>query len=205
MDVCRDILVSGLNALDLVLTEVEIARLIDFIKLIEKWNKAYNLTAIRNREDMIRFHLLDSLAIVPYIKGKRVIDIGTGAGLPGIPLAVAMPKTGFTLLDSNAKKTRFVLQAVLELKLANVVVCHQRAENFFPENTFDIAITRALTSLSDMIQLTGHLLAKDGVLLAMKGKALEAELAQVSDKQITVIPIRVPGIDAERCLIKIEK
>ncbi len=105
MEACRKILVSGLEALNLSLSDDKIEQLLDFIKLIEKWNKAYNLTAIRDREDMVRLHLLDSLAIVPFIEGKRVIDIGTGAGLPGIPLAVYLPEIEFTLLDSNAKKT----------------------------------------------------------------------------------------------------
>lgn len=203
MDACREILFSGLEALNLSLTEDKIGQLLHFIKLIEKWNKAYNLTAIRNREDMVRLHLLDSLAIVPYIKGKRVIDIGTGAGLPGIPLAIAMPQIEFTLLDSNAKKTRFVQQTVLELKLKNVSVYHHRAEDFYPEQPFNEIITRAFTNLSDMVQLTRHLLSKESVLLAMKGKALDSEMAQVSAKH-TVIPLRVPGIDADRCLIKIE-
>jgi 16S rRNA (guanine527-N7)-methyltransferase len=200
---CHEILVSGLEALQLRLTEDQIAQLLNFIKLIEKWNKAYNLTAIRNREDMVSLHLLDSLAVAPYITGQRIIDIGTGAGLPGIPLAIIMPETVFTLLDSNAKKTRFVQQVILELKLKNVSVFHRRVEDFHPEQPFDEIITRAFTSLSDMIQLTRHLLDKDGALLAMKGKILEAELALISAKH-TVIPIFVPGIDAERCLIKIE-
>ena len=120
MEACRKILVSGLESLNLSLSDDKIEQLLGFIKLIEKWNKAYNLTAIRDREAMVRLHLLDSLAIVPFIEGKRVIDIGTGAGLPGIPLAIYFPEIEFVLLDSNAKKTRFVQQAILELKLKNV-------------------------------------------------------------------------------------
>ncbi|MGZ8224746.1 MAG: 16S rRNA (guanine(527)-N(7))-methyltransferase RsmG, partial [Methylobacter sp.] len=166
-------------------------------------NKAYNLTAVRDREEMVRLHLLDSLAIIPYIEGKRVIDIGTGAGLPGIPLAVYLPETRFTLLDSNAKKTRFVQQAVLELKLKNVEVCHNRVEKYHPEKNFNTAITRAFAGLSDIVELTAHLLARDGVLLAMKGRRPDSELEQVSAKK-TVIPLRVPGVESERCLIRIQ-
>lgn len=203
MDACRDILVSGLQVLNLKLTEAQLQQLFDFIQLIEKWNKAYNLTAIRSREEMVRLHLLDSLAIVPFVEGKRIVDIGTGAGLPGIPLAICLPELEFTLLDSNAKKTRFVQQVVLELKLRNVIVNHNRAETYRPEQGFDVILTRAFASLSEIIRLTGHLVAKNGVLLAMKGQNLEAELAEISAKT-SVIPIKIPGVDVERCLIKIE-
>jgi len=206
-DECREILVSGLESLNLNLSEEQLDKLLGFVRLIEKWNKAYNLTAIRNREEMVRLHLLDSLAMVPFVEGRRVIDIGTGAGLPGIPLAICLPEIEFTLLDSNAKKTRFVQQAVLELKLKNVIVCHERSENFRPEHAFNAVITRAFASLADIVRLTAHLLAKNGVLLAMKGQNLEAELAQMAEKfsvKVTIIPIIVPNIEAERCLVKIE-
>ena len=202
MEICRKILVSGLQTLNLALNEQQVEQMLGFIRLIEKWNKAYNLTAIRDREDIVRLHLLDSLAIATFIKGKRVVDIGTGAGLPGIPLAICLPETEFTLLDSNAKKTRFVQQAILELKLDNVTVLHQRVENYKPEQTFNTAITRAFASLSDIVKLTTHLLGEDGVLLAMKGQNPEAELAQVTAKT-TLIPINIPGCEAERCLVKI--
>jgi len=202
-EACRNRLVSGLAALNLQPDEYQVGKLIDFIVLIEKWNKAYNLTAIRNKEDMVSLHLLDSLAIIPFITGRRVIDIGTGAGLPGIPLAICLPDTAFTLLDSNAKKTRFVQQAVLELKLNNVVACHHRVENYHPEQPFNTVITRAFAGLADIARLTAHLLDKEGVLLAMKGQNPEAELAQLSAKT-TLIPIKVPGIAAERCLVRIE-
>jgi 16S rRNA (guanine527-N7)-methyltransferase len=203
METCRKILVDGIHSINLSISEDKIELLLVFIKLIEKWNKAYNLTAVRDREEMVRLHLLDSLAIIPYIEGKRVIDIGTGAGLPGIPLAVCLPETRFTLLDSNAKKTRFVQQAVLELKLKNVEVCHNRVETYHPENNFNTAITRAFAGLSNIVELTAHLLTKDGVLLAMKGRRPDSELEQVSAKK-TVIPVRVPGVESERCLIRIQ-
>ena len=202
MEACRKILVSGLEALNLSLSDDKIEQLLDFIKLIEKWNKAYNLTAIRDREAMVRLHLLDSLAIVPFIEGRRVIDIGTGAGLPGIPLAIYFPEIEFVLLDSNAKKTRFVQQAILELMLKNASVCHNRAEQFHPEKNFDTVITRAFAGLFDIVELTAHLLSKDGVLLAMKGQTPDAP--KLESAKTTLIPVNVPGIAAERCLVRIQ-
>jgi 16S rRNA (guanine527-N7)-methyltransferase len=204
MESCRHILETGLDKLQISWSDEQIGRLIAFLKLIEKWNKAYNLTAIRHREDMARLHLLDSLAVLPYIKGGRVIDIGTGAGLPGIPLAIFLPDTQFTLLDSNAKKTRFVQQAVLELKLGNVGACHSRVEAFQPEQQYDTVITRAFAALPAIIQSTAHLLNEQGVLLAMKGQNPRDELAEVKVKS-SVIPLETPGIDAERCLVIIQK
>ncbi|MCF7967038.1 MAG: 16S rRNA (guanine(527)-N(7))-methyltransferase RsmG [Methylobacter tundripaludum] len=200
---CRKILVSGIAELNLNVTDHQVDQLLDFIKLIEKWNKAYNLTAIRDREEMARLHILDSLAIVPHVEGKRIIDIGTGAGLPGIPLAICLPETSFTLLDSNAKKTRFVQQVVLELKLKNVAVVHSRVENYHPESAYDAVLTRAFASLPDIVKLTAHLLVKDGVLLAMKGQSLDAELAEITAKK-SVISVSVPGADVERCLVRIQ-
>lgn len=202
METCKKILISGLESLNLSLSENQIEQLLDFIKLLEKWNKAYNLTAIRDREAMVSLHLLDSLAITPYIEGKKIIDIGTGAGLPGIPLAIYFPEIEFTLLDSNAKKTRFVQQAILELKLKNVSVCHSRVEQFHPENNFDTVITRAFASLSDIVEWTAHLLSKEGVLLAMKGQSPDVLIMESA--KTTLIPVNVPGISAERCLIKIQ-
>ena len=203
MENCREILVNGIAALHLNATDEQVDQLLDFIKLIEKWNKAYNLTAIRNREEMARLHILDSLAIVPHIEGKRIIDIGTGAGLPGIPLAICLPGVDFMLLDSNAKKTRFVHQVILELKLKNVEVLHSRVEDYHPEQGYDAVLTRAFASLPDIVKLTSHLLSKDGVLLAMKGQNLDAELAQIT-AQKSVIAVSVPGVDVERCLIRIQ-
>ncbi len=202
MEACRNILISGLETLNLSFKPEQIEQLLAFIKLIAKWNKAYNLTAVRNNEDMARLHILDSLAILPHIEGKRVIDIGTGAGLPGIPLAIFLPEVEFVLLDSNAKKTRFVQQVILELKLKNVSVIHSRVEDYQPKLGFDIITTRAFTNLADMVKMTAHLLSPNGVLLAMKGLIPEAELAEINAKT-TLIPIKVPEVEAERCLVRI--
>jgi 16S rRNA (guanine527-N7)-methyltransferase len=203
MERCRRLLLSGLESLQLYLSENQIDRLLAFILLIEKWNKAYNLTAIRNREDMVGLHLLDSLAVLPYIEGNRVIDIGTGAGLPGIPLAISRPETAFVLLDSNAKKTRFVQQAVIELKLKNVDVQLERVEHYRPETLFTTAITRAFATLPEIVKLSSHLLDKDGILLAMKGQKADAETARLSAKT-RLIPISIPGVKAERYLVKLK-
>lgn len=203
MESCRKILLSGLRQLNLSISEQQIDQLLTFIQLIAKWNKAYNLTSIKNKEEMVTLHLLDSLSVLPYVKGRRIIDCGTGAGLPGLPLAICMPECRFALLDSNAKKTRFVQQVVLELKLTNVSIHHSRVEDYHPEDRFDCVITRAFTHLPDMISLTAHLLADHGILLAMKGQHPEQELTAVTAKT-KVIPLVVPGLAAERCLIQIE-
>jgi 16S rRNA (guanine527-N7)-methyltransferase len=202
MDACNKILITGLESLNLAFDEEKIEQLMSFIKLLEKWNKAYNLTSIRNTEDMVSLHLLDSLAILPFIEGKYVIDIGTGAGLPGIPLAIYLPGIDFTLLDSNAKKTRFVQQAILELKLNNVTVCHSRVENYLPETSFDTVITRAFASLSDIVKLSSHLVSQSGVILAMKGQLPDEQ--DINSAKTTLIPINVPGIPAKRCLVKMQ-
>lgn len=197
-------LIAGATALNQPLTERQIEQLLAFVALIEKWNKAYNLTAIRKLSDSIDLHLLDSLAIAPYVTGRRIIDIGTGAGLPGIPLAIALPDAEFVLLDSNAKKTRFVQQAVLELKLNNVSVCHSRVEDYRPEQPFDTVLTRAFAGLAGIVRLSAHLLSPEGVLLAMKGLTPDAELAELPDAiAATVLPLQIPNIAAERCLIRL--
>ena len=193
---------DGLNALNLTTDDEKVSKLLAFIVLIEKWNKAYNLTAIRRRDEMVNLHLLDSVAILPHLEGERMIDVGTGAGLPSIPLSIFCPDIEFQLLDSNAKKTRFVQQAILELKLLNVKVTHSRVEDFEPEQPFDTVLTRAFASLPEIVDLTQHLISKNGTLLCMKGQAPDDELAAVNG-QTTLISINVPHIEAERCLVKI--
>lgn len=204
MDGCRETLLQGLSALAIDLPDSHIEQLLRFINLIEKWNKAYNLTAVRDPMAMVSLHLLDSLAILPYLKGARIADIGTGAGLPGIPLAICLPDRHFTLVDSNSKKTRFVQQVVLELQLKNVEVIHSRVELLKPSQLFSTVISRAFAGMGDIVQLTGHLLADDGGLLAMKGQIPQQELESLS-LEYNVIQLVVPGIEAERCLICLEK
>ncbi|MCF6204926.1 MAG: 16S rRNA (guanine(527)-N(7))-methyltransferase RsmG [Methylococcaceae bacterium] len=202
METCRMILQQGLQELNLTADEKQIELLLTFIKLIEKWNKAYNLTAVRDQEDMVRLHLLDSLAILPHIEGNHIADIGTGAGLPGIPLAIFSPNVKFTLVDSNSKKTRFVQQAILELQLTNVSVINNRVENIQTEKQFSSLILRAFSNMQNIITLTRHLIGKQGIVYAMKGQIPSEELVNFNE-QYTIIPIKIPGIDAKRCLIRI--
>jgi len=204
MDNCRQILQAGIDKLGLEATETQVDLLLDFVSLIEKWNKAYNLTAIRNRDEMVRLHILDSLAILPFVTGQKIIDVGTGAGLPGIPLAILMPSVQFTLLDSNSKKTRFVQQAILELQLNNVEVVHGRVESLGHEGEYDAVLSRAFASLEEIMNLTEHLTQPEGVLIAMKGQKPESELKKI-DRDYSVNSIMVPGVDAERCVVRINK
>jgi len=204
MENCQKILQQGLQLLDIEYDENQLQALLQFIKLIEKWNKSYNLTAVRERDEMARLHILDSLTVLPFIHGNRVADIGTGAGLPGIPLAIFLPDVEFVLVDSNSKKTRFVQQAILELKLNNVTVVHSRVENFQPDSLFSSVMMRAFASLQDIMQLSKHLIGPQGVLLAMKGQRPDDEEIETLSVPYSVVPLNVPGVEAERCLIRIE-
>jgi 16S rRNA (guanine527-N7)-methyltransferase len=204
MNEARHRLTQGVQQLDIVLSDTQIDALLAFNALIEKWNKAYNLTAVRDPLESVALHLLDSLSVLPHIPDGRIADIGTGAGLPGIPLAIVRPDVQFVLVDANAKKTRFVQQAVLELKLPNVQVVHGRVEEIADQPPFDAVICRAFASLADIVQWSAHLLAEHGVLLAMKSQTAQVELQQV-DWQYQLIELSVPGVDAERCLIRLTR
>ncbi len=195
----------GLQEMGLALPPAIETRLLDYLRLLEKWNRAYNLTAVRDPQEMVGRHLLDSLTVLPYVKGPRVLDVGTGAGLPGIPLALALPALHFTLLDSNAKKTRFVTQAAHALGLANVTVVHARAEQFQPPERFDTVIARALASIPDMLAATRHLCASGGRWLAMKGVFPQEELAGIpADYAAEAKSLKIPGLAAARHVVIIE-
>lgn len=204
MDKCYGLLEAGLNELGLSIDKNKINTLLAFVTLIEKWNKTYNLTAIRNKEDMVILHILDSLAVLPFLHGTRILDIGTGAGLPGIPLALYAPDFEFVLLDSNAKKTRFVQQAILELGLDNIHVLQARVETFDDSTRFDTIISRAFSNLEDFLVMSEHLLRENGKLLAMKGQHPKQELELLARPWQT-ISVHVPGIQAQRCIVQIEK
>jgi 16S rRNA (guanine527-N7)-methyltransferase len=202
-DSLLDKLANGLNALPLELDANVQSRLNDFIHLLVKWNRAYNLTAVRQPEQMVPRHLLDSLVIGPYLQGPSILDVGTGAGLPGIPLALAYPDHHFTLLDSNGKKIRFVTQAVAELGLANVDVIQSRAEAFQPAGRFDTITARAYASIEELVSQTKHLLADGGQYLIMKGvyPVAEVEAMPTGYRIEASHQLNVPKLDAERHLL----
>jgi 16S rRNA (guanine527-N7)-methyltransferase len=192
---------QGLEALGLSLPPEAVPRLLDYQVLLQRWNAAYNLTAVRDPAEMITRHLLDSLAILPHVQGDRLADLGTGPGLPGIVLAIAAPGREILLVDSNGKKVRFLREAIRALKLEGVRAEQSRVEQV--EGQFDCITARAFASLADMLGWGGHLLAPDGIWLAMKGKRPDDELAgiPVGFEVRATHELTVPGLPAERHLL----
>ncbi|HWR78246.1 MAG TPA: 16S rRNA (guanine(527)-N(7))-methyltransferase RsmG [Thiobacillus sp.] len=199
-------LTAGIAALGLALPEGAEAKLLAYLALLDKWNRVYNLTAVRDAERMVSHHLLDSLAAVPYFQGEAVLDVGSGGGLPGIPLAIARPELRVTLIDSIAKKTAFLLQAKAELGLNNLHVVTGRVEDFRPEARFDVITSRAFSDLKEFVTLTRHLLNPAGRWLAMKGLMPHEEIAYLPDwvKVSANNELAVPGLEASRHLIVLE-
>lgn len=189
---------------DLDVTEDQIESFNRYINLLAKWNKAFNLTAIRDIDEMLDRHLIDSLSIAKMIKGSRFIDVGTGPGLPGIPLAILYPDKTFYLLDSNGKKSRFQQQAKQELKLNNIEIINSRVDEYQPEKKFDGVLSRAFATLQDMISGADHLCSAEGNFFAMKGVYPEDELQAIS-KPYKVEPITWPGNNSERHLVIISQ
>lgn len=201
---------QGAKSLGIELSEQQSELLNGYLALLQKWNKAYNLTAVRNPADMVPLHLLDSLAVAQFVQGASVIDVGTGAGLPGIPLSILFPQIKFVLLDSNVKKTRFCQQAVLELKLSNVTVVHGRVESTKAESLgfnegFDVVFSRAFAPLERLIPLTEHLCAGAGRIMAMKSSRAPEELELLPDGWTLAAQhdFSVPGVDAPRCVLEL--
>lgn len=178
-------------------------QLLAYLALLLKWNAAYNLTAVRDPEQMLVKHLLDSLSLLPQLRGESLIDVGTGAGLPGLVLALARPALRVTLLDSNGKKVRFLRQVIAELQIPNAVAVQSRAEAF--EGRFEVVTSRAFATLADMVEWSSHLLADGGEFLAMKGQCPDAEVAALpaAFRATDVLPLKVPFLDEERHLVRI--
>jgi 16S rRNA (guanine527-N7)-methyltransferase len=198
---------QGIAELGLALPQSTTGRLLDYLALLAKWNRVYNLTAIREEAKWVSLHLLDSLVVVPHLPPGRVVDVGSGAGLPGIPIALACPDRQVTLLDSNQKKGAFLTQASTELALANVKVVIERAESYHPDTACDVVISRAFSSIADFIRIAGHLCRPGGRLAAMKGARPDAEIAQVpvAWKTEAIIPLHVPGLGAQRHLVTLRR
>ena len=200
-------LTAGAEALGIVLEPAQVQALLALMAELMEWNTRFNLTAITEPAEIVDKHLLDSLAVLPRLRGLRIADVGSGAGFPGLPLAIANPGRRYTLIESTGKKAGYLRHAVAGLKLGNVEIVHGRAEALTPRMPFDGVISRALGPLADFIRMTGHLAGRDGRLLAMKGRLPEEELEALPPgwKSLAVHPIRVPGLDAERCLVELAR
>ncbi len=195
---------EGLAAMGLALPKPAQSKLADYLRLIAKWNRVHNLTAVREPEQMVVLHLLDSLALLPHLAGaKTLLDVGTGAGLPGIPLAIARGDLQVTLLDSNHKKASFLTQARTELALDNVQVVCERVEQWHPPGLYDVVVSRAFAELADFVTQSRHLVEPGGQLLAMKGVHPFDEIARIpaSHRVEGVVELSVPSLDARRHLV----
>ena len=179
------------------LSDQQTTQLLMYLDLLEKWNHAYNLTAVRSRSEMLGRHLIESLAISPFISGKQVVDVGTGAGLPGIPLAIANPEVQYTLLDSNGKKSRFLLEVKRALMLGNVEIETVRVESWLPTKRFDSVVTRAFADLATTLVRVDHVLTDQGMVYAMKTQQAQREIDTLPDttRQVISQDINVPGRD----------
>ena len=200
-----ELLATGARDIGIALDSSGAEALLKLVDELELGNAQFNLTAIRDRLGMLRKHVLDSLTLQPYLRGSRIADIGTGAGFPGLPLAIVNPQRRFTLVEATGKKARFVEQTVLRLAVDNVQVEHARAENYRPFELFDTVVARALSSLADFAAYAGHLCAPGGRLLAMKGKRPDEEISALpkSFRVLAVHRLKVPGLDDERHLVEL--
>ncbi|WP_260862034.1 16S rRNA (guanine(527)-N(7))-methyltransferase RsmG [Citrobacter sp. Marseille-Q6884] len=188
------------------LTDHQKNQLIAYVDMLHKWNKAYNLTSVRDPNEMLVRHILDSIVVAPHLQGERFIDVGTGPGLPGIPLAIVLPQAHFTLLDSLGKRVRFLRQVQHELKLDNIAPVQSRVEEFPSEPPFDGVISRAFASLNDMVSWCHHLPGQNGRFYALKGLVPEDEIASLPAEFSVeeIVKLRVPQLDGERHLVVIK-
>lgn len=201
------LLQHNLSQLDISVSEQQQKKLIDYVLMMDKWNKAYNLTSVRDPKDMVLKHLVDSIVIAPHITGQNYIDVGTGPGLPGIPLAILHPDKTFILLDSLGKRVRFMKQVAYELKITNIQAVQSRVEDYQTTLPIDGVLSRAFASLKDMLHWCQHLVDSSGTFLALKGQLPEEEIRQLPAgySLVEVIKLEVPGLEGDRHLIKIQK
>lgn len=201
------ILSDGLSAMDLTLSNEQQQQLVDYVARIHKWNKAFNLTSVRDPEQMMVKHILDSLAVAPHIDGNNLIDVGTGPGLPGIPLAIVYPDKHFTLLDSLGKRVRFMKQCAFEMKLTNITPIQSRVEEHIPQQYYDAVLSRAFASLKDMLHWCQHLVDSEGKFLALKGQYPADEIAELGENFAVTrsVKLTVPGLEGERHLLTVQK
>jgi 16S rRNA (guanine527-N7)-methyltransferase len=199
---------EGVASMHLTLSPAAIEQLTRYLELIEKWNRVHNLTAVREAEQMVVLHLLDSLSILPHVSdAESLLDVGTGAGLPGVPIAIARPELEVTLLDSSHKKAAFLEQARGDLALGNVEVVCARVEHWMPGRTFEVVVSRAFADLAEFVDQAQHLLAPGGRLLAMKGVYPFEEIARLpaTHRVASVTPLSIPQLDAKRHLVCVER
>ena len=199
------ILRDGIEQMKLQISLPTQAQLLNYIGYLVKWNKTFSLTAIDDPKQMVVRHLLDSLSLVPYIKGSRLVDVGSGAGLPGIPLALVFPEYEMVLLDSQTKKVRFMTQVIADMQITNINIAHTRVQDYHPQQVFDTVISRAFATLGEFTHAAIHLCEARGCMLAMKGRypAKELDDLQLVGKTVDIIPVHVPGLDAERHIARI--
>ena len=195
VDAERELLHNASQEMNLSVSGNQIDQLIAYADLLEKWNRAYNLTAIRDRREIFSRHLIESLSIAPFVTGRRRLDVGTGAGLPGVPLAILEPSVTYVLLDSNGKKTRFLTEVKRSLGLSNIEVQTARVEKWDPDAPFDAIVTRAFADLATTCQRIGHVLAHQGMLFAMKTERANQEMFAIPDhlEQVSCWDIAIPG------------
>ena len=200
-------LVAGLLEMEISVSQTQIELLLAYLALLDKWNKSFDLSGVDDIGSMVSRHLLDSLSLSPYLEGELIADVGTGAGLPGIPLAILHPEKRFVLIDSNGKKTRFLFQAKVALKLTNISVENARIEHYQSQQQIDMVMCRAFASLEDMVSKSQQLIDENCTLLAMKGRYPEQELEHLPDgfKVRRVIKLDIPGSESHRHLVEVSR